>query len=141
MKTSLLALVFCLAVFTGAAYSDDLKPSNPLAPPAAAEVTKESFFETVWRSENLKTGFVQYLILKRSGTVGYSDDKTTTKFTFDGNDIWKIEDGHLLIVWTDGFATEKYPLKGGITKVLKGEKTSKKIQGKSEVVLTRIPVE
>ena len=138
MKTSLLALVTLITFLTLSAYAQELKPSTKLAPTGSLPITATNFYNTVWKSETLGSGFVRYLFLKRDGSVGYSKTDPATVFTYDGTDSWKLEKGYLLVVWSNGFATEKYPIDGMANKVLNGEKSSKNWQGIKKVRLSQI---
>lgn len=138
MKTSLLAAVSLVTALTWSAYSQEQKPSTNVAPSGSSPITATNFYDTVWKSENLATGFIKYLFLKRDGSVGYSKTQTTAAFTYDGTDTWKLEKGYLLVVWSNGFATEKYPIDGVANKILNGEKMSDRWKGKQSVRLSRI---
>jgi hypothetical protein len=99
--------------------------------------TNSAFFHnTVWKSYNLETKFIRYFFFKKDGTVGFS--KTPGNFKYDGTDTWKVEDGFLVLVWSNGFAMEKYPINRKSCDILNGKKTSKKWRGEKDVRLSRI---
>jgi len=108
------------------------------APLASSSIIAEYFINTMWMSVTPARAYVRYLFLRSDGSFCYSETQATSDFKYDGTDTWRLEEGYLLIVWSNGFATEKYPINGMPGKVLKGLKTSMKWQGELPVVLFRI---
>lgn len=134
--TSLVALLIAIATLAQPVYSQEQKQSTNSQPAVLSSINATNFYNTVWESHNLGTGFVRYLFLKSDGSIGYSE--TSSDFKYDGTDTWKLEKGFLLISWSNGFATEKYAIDTMMSNVLDGEKTSKKWEGKQRVRLSKV---
>jgi hypothetical protein len=109
----------------------------PIRSAQAADCTRAEYFnDTVWKSRELVEGFTRYHILKSDGSSGYST--TPGDFIFDGTDTWKVEGGFLVLIWTNGFSTERYPLGGKKCTILNGRKTSEHWKGTRPVRLTKV---
>lgn len=81
------------------------------------------FAGTVWRIHNPGGNpEFNWVTFRDDGMVGYSSS-SSTNFTFDGNDRWAVEDGQLVIRWTDGYSLERYVLSGDGS-VFQGKKSS-----------------
>jgi len=136
MKTSLLVAAVAIATLAGAVDSQEQKQLTHSPPAASASISATNLYDTVWRSQNLGTGFVRYVVLKSDGSVGYSE--TSSNFKYDGTDTWKLEKGVLLITWSNGFAKEQYAIDTTTGTVFDGEKTSTKWEDKQRVRLSKV---
>jgi hypothetical protein len=103
----------------------------------AQECTESAYYRsTLWKSHNLDTNFISYYFLEEDGTVGIS--KVPTRSKSDEAHTWEVEYGYLVLVFSDGYATERYPIDGQSCDAFLGQKTSEQWSGEKDVRLTRM---
>lgn len=111
---------------TSGTVSEETVPSLPL-----------KFHNTVWKivcpGGDPETYFV---IFKPDGNMGYSY-KDADSMQFDNTDSWHVENDKLVIIWTNGYSTEKYLIVPD-TDVMKGRKTSRNYEGEKDCTIEKV---
>ncbi len=77
-----------------------------------------------------------YVIFKPDGKLGYSYQSIET-LQVDNTDSWHVEGDALVIVWTNGYSTEKFKIVPG-GGVFKGKKTSKNYADAKDCTIEKI---
>jgi len=134
MKFARLAVLatFAILMFSGACGHTRVDYRAPVIKPAVADLAG-----TVWKSRDTLTEDFRFFKLRADGQFGHNRHKPGD-FHFSGNDVWRLENGKLILVHAGGVHVEKYPLDRGLPAVLRGRKTSEGREGSYLVILTRI---
>ncbi|MFA4987131.1 MAG: hypothetical protein WC712_11135 [Candidatus Brocadiia bacterium] len=66
-----------------------------------------------------------FVELRADGQFGYNYiSDAADSFAYDGTEFWKVEDGVLLLTWSDGYDTDSFPLDTGTPDTLYGTQSS-----------------
>jgi hypothetical protein len=100
-------------------------------------LAEADFHGTVWKSRDARDEDFRFFKLRSDGQFGWNHH-SPNNFHFDGDDMWSLEGGMLILNHDNGAAVEKYPMPDGMMFVLRGRKASKRHENSSLVVLTRV---
>jgi len=124
---------FATLLLAGACTAKRVEYTTTVVMPAV-----EDFHGSVWKSRDARTEEYRFFKLRADGQFGFNPHRPGD-FTFRGNDLWKLDDGMLIITHDHGRIVEKYPLdRTGLAVVLRGRKLHEGQELDNLVILTRI---
>jgi len=130
----LVTIVVCVVLAGCATRQTTTEERYSKTPVVQTQPGPEVFANSVWRQqiENGKPP-VYYVELRADGKLGYNKNSPNS-FAYDGTDVWRIEEGRLLLIWTNGFNTDTFPLGTGRPVTLTGTQSV----GSKRVVMERL---